>query len=160
MAGKSASESEIFAINYAALAREVAMDILPIGQILELHKLSEEDWERIQSNRMYQETIASLVREWQSASNVRERVKIKAATGLESQLEVYVQEISDASIPLAQRVEAGKFLARLGELDGARDVMGGAGGGGFSISINIGEITRTVDVAPMKIIEAIPEVEE
>ena len=86
MAGKSASENEIFAINYAALAREIAMDILPLGQILELHKLSEEDWERIQSNRQYQETIAGLVREWQSASNVRERVKIKAATGLESQL--------------------------------------------------------------------------
>ena len=159
MADKSDSRSEIFAINYAALAREVAMDILPIAQILQLHQLSEEDWARIQGHKVYQETVAGLVREWESATNVRERVKIKAATGLELQLEVYVSEISDTAIPLAQRVEAGKFLARLGELDGNRDVMG-AGGSAFSISINIGDVHRQVDVAP-KIIDgmAIPEVE-
>ena len=45
-------------------------------------------------------------------------MRIKAATGLESQLEIYIRDIADPTIPLTQRVEAGKFLARLGELDG------------------------------------------
>lgn len=148
---------EIFAVNFAALAREIAMDILPLHQILQLHQLDDEAWMRIQRNPQFQEQIASMSRDWQSASNVRERVKTKAATGLEAELEIYVQEIGDRSIPLIQRVEAGKFLARLGELDGARG-DGSPGGTPFSITINIGEVQRRVEVSkPIKTIEAIPD---
>jgi hypothetical protein len=155
MAKDQTTPDQIFAVNFAALAREIAMDILPVRQILELHKLSDDDWTAIQGNRMFQETVATLTREWQSAANTRERVKIKAATGLESILEIYVAEISDLDIPLIQRVEAGKFLARLGELDGLRDGQG-VGGSAFQINIQIGEVRKTIDVA-MKTIEAIPE---
>lgn len=155
MAKDQTTPDQIFAVNFAALAREIAMDILPVRQILELHKLSDDDWTSIQGNRQFQETVAALTRDWQSAANTRERVKIKAATGLESILEVYVSEISDLDIPLIQRVEAGKFLARLGELDGLRDGAG-AGGSAFQINIQIGEVRKTIDVA-MKTIEAIPE---
>src|SRR4029077_14861074 len=137
------SRSEIFAVNFAALAREIAMDILPLKDILELHKLSDEEWARISVNRPFQEHVARLAQEWNSASNTRERVRIKAATGLESELETYVRDISDPTIPLAQRVEAGKFLARLGELDGGRE---GAVGQAFQINIQIGETVKHVDV--------------
>jgi hypothetical protein len=152
--------SQILAINFAALAREIAMDILPLQQILELHRLTDEEWAKIQANKNFQATVAQLVQEWNSAANVRERVKVKAATGLESNLEQYVLEISDTSIPLIQRVEAGKFLARLGELDGLRDNSGG-GGDAFHITLNIGELRKQIDVKPqgpaMKTIEAIPD---
>jgi hypothetical protein len=151
------SRSEIFAVNFAALAREIAMDILPLKDILELHKLSDDEWARISANRPFQEHVARLSQEWNSAGNTRERVRIKAATGLESELETYVRDISDPTIPLVQRVEAGKFLARLGELDGA---MAGQGSGqAFSINIQIGETVRHVDVTPVRTIEAlaIPE---
>jgi len=152
---------EIFAINYAAIAREVAMDILPLAEILELHKLSTEEWLRISSHPKFVEMLNNLVQEWNSASNVRERVKIKAATGLEMQLETYITDIADPDIPLAQRVEAGKFLARLGELDG-KEIIGGAGGNAFTINLNIGNVSRQAEVAT-KVIEgevsrgAIPE---
>jgi hypothetical protein len=149
------TRSEVFAINFAALAREIAMDILPIGDILALHQISESDWEKIQKNKLFQDQVAQLTRDWMSAANTRERVKIKAATGLESQLETYIAEIGDNSVPLIQRVEAGKFLARLGELDGGR--AEGAPGEKFSISITIGNVEKHIDVKPMKTIEAIPE---
>ena len=62
--------------------------------------------------------LASMQAEWHSAANTRERVRIKAQTGLESQLEVFIAEINNPTVPLSQRVDAGRFLARLGELDG------------------------------------------
>ncbi len=150
MAAKS-TDSEIFAVNYAALAREIAMDILPVQQILELHRLSDEEWEAIQRNKLFQDQVAQLTRDWTSAGNTRERVKMKAATGLESVLEQYVVEIADPSIPLIQRVEAGKFLARLGELDGSAVV--GAAGERFVINLNIGNTHSTIEAKIPKTID-------
>jgi len=138
--------NEVFAVEFAALAREIAMDIFDINQILELHRLDEAEWQRIQANTKFQQILGDMVREWNATATTRERVKTKAATGLESTLEVYIRAITDDNIPLAQRVEAGKFLARLGELDGNRDVMGGAGGG-VTININTGHKPPvTIDV--------------
>jgi hypothetical protein len=145
--------NEVFAVDLAALAREIAMDIFPVPQILELHRLTDDEWLRIQGNPKFQEMLKSLVAEWNATSSTRERVKMKSATGLESILEVYIRDIADPSIPLAQRVEAGKFLARLGEMDGQR--VGAEGGNGFSITLNIGAVTRQVDAA--RVIEHVAE---
>lgn len=125
----------VFAVDLAALAREISMDIFEVSQVLEIHKLSDEEWVRIAATPKFQQMLASMQRDWSSASNTRERVRVKAATGLESMLETYIREIADESIPLTQRVEAGKFLARLGELDGQHDKIGAGSGGGVTINI-------------------------
>lgn len=130
------TEAEIFAVDFAALAREIAMDIFPLPQILDIHRLSNEDWMAIQSNQRFIRLLESMIVEWNTAANTRERVKIKAATGLELVLENYIRDITDDGIPLAQRVEAGKFLARLGELDGNQQIVGG--GNGVTINIRTG----------------------
>ena len=54
--------------------------------------------------------------------------------GWNSQLEVFIRDINDDRIPLAQRVDAGRFLARLGELDGQVSANQSIGSG---ITINI-----------------------
>lgn len=155
------TESEVFAVNLAALAREIAMDVFDIPKILEIHRLGDEEWQKIQANPKFQEMLRGLVSEWQGASNTRERVRIKAATGLEMQLEQYILDIADPKIPLAQRVEAGKFLAKLGELDGSQLAVG-AGGAAFQINLNIGtthlERTPIINGTVNKLAEgAIPE---
>jgi hypothetical protein len=136
--------TQAFAVNLAALAREIAMDIFPLSQILGIHKLSDAEWEKIQAMQHFQQMLANMIGEWESAMNTRERVKAKAQTGLEMNLESLVLAMADDSIPLTQRVEAGKFLARLGELDG----QVGASGPGFSITLNIGGERTQVDVQP------------
>jgi hypothetical protein len=143
----------MFAVDFAALAREIAMDIFPLEQLLELHRLTNDDWAKIQANPKFGEMVQQMVTDWAAATNTGERVRIKAATGLESTLEIYIRAILDDSIPLNQRVEAGKFLARLGELDGQR---GADSGDGFHVTLNIGTLTRQIDVKPAKVIEAIP----
>lgn len=152
---KDLGRSELFAVNFTALAREIAMDIMPLPDILRLHEIDDDMWMQLQANPSFQKQLSSLVQDWNSAANVKERTKTKAATGLESVLEVLVGDVSDPSIPLGQRVEAAKLLARLGELDGAREQ---AAGERFQISINIGEVHRQVEVKPVKVIEGvIPE---
>ena len=146
---------EIFAVDLAALAREIAMDIYPLAQIIELHRLNDEEWQRIQENPKFKAMLNEMVTDWNSTASTKERVKLKSATGLESILEVYIRDIADPDIPLAQRVEAGKFLARLGEMDGQH--IGSGGGGGFSITLNIGETTRKVDFGKTIDATAIPE---
>jgi hypothetical protein len=138
-------QGEVFAIEFAALAREVAMDIFPIHDIVALHRLTAEEWERVQKNPKFVAMVADMSAEWNSAANTRERVRIKAATGLESVLETYIRDITDPQIPLNQRVEAGKFLARVGELDNAQQIIGGGGGSGFHIQLNIGGEVKQMD---------------
>ena len=142
----------VFAVDLASLAREIAMDIFPTEQVLAIHQLDDAEWQRICVNPKFQDMLASMTREWQSAANTRDRVKAKAATGLEAMLEVYIREIGDDTIPLTQRVEAGKFLARLGELDG-NDKVGSGGGGGVTINITTSQdrpmITLTATREPV-----------
>jgi hypothetical protein len=120
------AETEVFAVDFAQLAREIAMDIFPLKDILELHKLTDLEWQRIQAHKKFQAMLADITREWQSALNTKERVRVKSATGLEAVLfERYILDIGDLTIPLNQRVEAGKFLARLGEMDGSQVIWRG-----------------------------------
>lgn len=137
--------AELFAIDFAMLAREIAMDIFPLADILKLHQLTDDEWLRISEHPKFQEMVTSMTREWNAALNTKERIKVKAQTALEAQLEIYVHDIADPQIPLAQRVEAGKFLARLGEMDGVR---AGDGAGQFVISLNIGDVRKDVTVVP------------
>lgn len=149
--------NEIFAVDFAALAREVAMDILPLQQILELHRLTDAEWVRIAAHPKFIEMLTSMVRDWNAAANTGERVRVKAQTGLESQLEIYIRDIGDTDIPLNQRVEAGKFLARLGELDGRGELIGQTVGSGVTININTGNGQKTVSLtanAPVLELEA------
>jgi hypothetical protein len=135
--------AEVFATDFATLAREIAMDIFPLATILDIHRLEDAEWQRISEHPRFVAMVKQMSADWNSAGNTRERVRIKAATGLESVLEIYIRDVADTSIPLAQRVEAGKFLARLGELD--TSALSAGAGDRFSITLNIGETHREID---------------
>lgn len=151
----------VFVVDLAALAREIAMDIFPIEQVLEIHKLADDEWQKILAMPKFQAMLAGMQVEWQSAMHTRDRVKAKAATGLESQLEIYVAAIGDEAIPLTQRVEAGKFLARLGELDGMHDAKGIGSGGSVTINITTSsdKPTITLTATPSPVLDLVEDAE-
>jgi hypothetical protein len=130
----NADPTTVFAVDFATLAREIAQDIFSVEQIVALHRLTDEEWAQIQQHPRFVAMLSSMQREWNCAANTRERVRVKAQTGLESQLEVFINEINNNNIPLSQRVDAGRFLARLGELDGQSQSQSTIGSG---ITINI-----------------------
>jgi hypothetical protein len=157
------SDNEVFAVNLAALAREIAMDIFPLAKILEIHRLSDDEWQRISTHPKFTQMLGGMIQEWSSATNTKERIKVKSATGLEMHLDTYINDLTDPKIPLTQRVEAGKFLAHLGELMG-KEIVGGGGGGAFQITLNIGathvdeKVVPTIEGSATRTIEgAIPE---
>ena len=123
-----------FAVDFATLAREIAQDIFSVDQIVALHRLSDEEWGKIQVHPKFIAMLGDMQREWNSAANTKERVRVKAATGLETTLETFIGEINNPAVPLSQKVDAGRFLARLGELDGSAAATVGGGGG---VTINI-----------------------
>jgi hypothetical protein len=131
----NAQPTTTFAVDFATLAREIAQDIFPVEQVVQLHHLSDDEWQKIQTHPKFISILGDMQREWNSADNTRARIRVKAQTGLESQLEIFIADINDPSIPLAQRVEAGKFLARLGELDGGAGAGMAAGDGRVTINI-------------------------
>lgn len=145
--------AEAYAVDFATLAREIAQDILEISDILRIHRLSDEEWLRIQCHPRFIAILGDMTRQWNSASNTAERIKIKAQTGLETQLETFIADMGDPRIPLTQRTDAARLLARLGELDG--HIGGIDAGGKFSITLNIGSTAVATDVTstPPKVID-------
>lgn len=144
--------TELFLVDFARLAREIAMQMFPVEEVIKAHQLTDEEWQNIANHPKFQSILADMVVEWNSASNVKARVKMKAATGLEMVLEEYITAVWDQTIPLTQRVEAGKFLARLGELDG-QVIGGGQAGGGVTINIGMGPT-----MAPLQLEVAAPPI--
>lgn len=139
----------VFAVDMAKLAREVAQDIFDVDQIVRLHQLDDLQWAKIQAHPTFQKMLGQMTLEWNAAGNTRERIKIKAQTGLEATLEVFIRDACDASIPLAQRVEAGKFLARLGELDNQ-------GGAQLGTPINISIVTSVNNAPTVAVASGLP----
>lgn len=127
------------------LAREIAMDIHPIGTVLKQYSISDEHWETLKHNARFQALLASEVETWQSALNTHERVKAKAAAMLEEWLPELNNRLHDADETLPAKIEGGKMLTKLAGMDGRVDGVG-AVGERVSITINLG-----ADVAPIKI---------
>jgi len=72
--------------NLRKLARELAMRILPLEDILTLHQISSDDLERLESWPSFMRMLAEETEVWQSALNTKQRVEIKTWSILEEAL--------------------------------------------------------------------------
>jgi hypothetical protein len=137
-------------VDLATLARDIAIEYLGLPAILRAHEISDDQWEVISRNAEFQAMAAQMRREWQSASNARERVKMKASTAVEALLPGFIEDIVNPAAPLAQKTEAIKLMAKLGEIGetvrDARDT-----GERISVTINIGEgVTKTIEATAVR----------
>lgn len=135
------------------LTREIAMDIRPLTDILSMHGVSEEQWEALQSNPIFQERLAKAVDEWQSAANTSDRVKLKSLAFIEEALPEFYARAHDPKEPLTAKVELLKAITKLGGLGGPVD--GSIAGERLSVTINLGA-DQTVKIekeVPSKVIE-------
>lgn len=124
------------AVNLAKLAREIAMDILPLPRVLILNQISDADWVLIQEDKRFQDMLSGMIKDWEATTNAKDRVRVKAQTGMEALMEVFLEDAMSKDIPLVQRVEVGKLMTKLGELE--QQKLGG-GSGQVLIQINFGE---------------------
>lgn len=141
----------------AALAREVAMDIKELPDILKHYKLSQEDYEKIAKIPFYAKALESAVIEWNSALSTPTRIRLEAAAIIEDAMPKLAARMKHQDEAFPAAIEAGKLFTKLAGLDAA-DKTGNTTGEKFTININLGEDAKLryeKDVTP-----AIPIIEK
>ncbi len=119
------------------IARQLAMDQHPLEKILEMEGVDFRDFKRMERMPRFQQYLQDEIKNWNSATNTSERVKIKAAAMIEEWLPEAFAQMHNESAPLLHRTDLSKLVARLGGMDKG-DMAVGAGGERFSVTINLG----------------------
>lgn len=118
------------------LAREIAMDILEVEDILRLNNVRPEEWEAIQDTPAFQVLLTREMERWNSGLSTAERIRIKAMFLVEDSLLAASQVINNAAEGAqgrARMLEAVAKIANVGE-----KAQGGAEGGKVIIQIGMG----------------------
>lgn len=123
--------------NMRRVARELAMDIHPLDDILKNCGIPTSEFDKWRSHPNFLRYLAEFQAEWHSATNTHERVKMKAGVVLEEWMEDAYLNLHDKKLPLNHRVELGKLVAKIGGMGEPKFNMQGGGGSGFSLTINI-----------------------
>jgi hypothetical protein len=134
------------------LAREIAMDIQSIEDILKHHQVTDSQWEEIQQNPRFNSYLRGAVEEWQSATNTAERVKLKSMAFVEEALPEFFARAHDPKEPLAAKTEVLKTIAKFAGVGGSVD--GALSGEKMIVTINLGadnQLRIERDVTPQVI---------
>lgn len=118
------------------LAREIAMDLKSVDEILETHGVSEVEWQAISTLPIFQNYLRQCVEEWNSAVNTAERVKLKSMAFVEEALPEFYARAHDPNENLNAKVEVLKAVARFAGVGGSVD--GTVNGERLSVTINLG----------------------
>jgi len=141
-------------IGLVKLAREIAMDIRPLDEILEIHEITSGNWEKLHENTYFQELLRSEIEAWQAATNTAERVKLKSLAFVEEALAEFYARAHDPKEPLNAKVEVLKTIAKFAGV-GGNQFDANVGGEKFSVTINLGadQSLRIEKTLPAQVIE-------
>lgn len=118
------------------LAREIAMDMRTVEEVLKVHQVTAAEWEHISKSEMFQNYLRQCVEEWNSAVNTAERVKLKSMAFVEEALPEFFARAHDPEETLNSKVEVLKTVARFAGVGGSVD--GALAGEKLSVTINLG----------------------
>jgi len=124
-------------VTLVKLARELALGILPVKTILELHQIDPNSWETIQKHPRFLQVLEAETAAWSSALNTHERVKLKSAAMIEEWLPEAYTRMHDRTETLTSRTELGKLIRDLAGFT-KQGVGVEATGEKFSVTINLG----------------------
>lgn len=126
----------------AAIARDIAMDILTPAALLTKHKMTQAQYDYLVAhNQFYQGLLQHSLKEWQGINSTEQRVRAQSLAAYEELLPVIAGRMGQQSEKLVDVVEGAKLLAKTGGLDAN---AGGprSSGEGFTISIDLGADTK------------------
>lgn len=133
VATKSPSFNDVVLLK---LAREIAMDMRDLGDILETHGVTAEEFAEISALGVFQEYLRQSVTEWQSATNTAERVRLKSMAFVEEALPEFFARAHDPEESLNAKVEVLKTVARFAGVGGSVDSS--IAGERLLVTINLG----------------------
>lgn len=132
------------------LAREIATDLRPIGEVLATFEIDQEEWENLSKHPYFQGLLRSSIEEWNSATNTPERVKLKSLAFVEEALPEFYARAHDPKEPLSAKVEVLKSVARFAGIGGTgADAVSASER--LSVTINLGadqQLKIEKDVTP------------
>lgn len=134
------------------VAREIALDIHELEDILRNAAVSPEEFARWSHNEHFQSMLRDELAAWASATNTHERVKLKAAVVMENWLEQAHSILHDKTETLSGRAEIAKLLADMSGMR-AKDMHVANAGDRLSITINLGDAKPLRVEKDMKVIE-------
>jgi hypothetical protein len=120
------------------LAREIAMGIKEIPDILVDNGLSQSQFEDIQKLPLFGKMLTSELEAWGSPTNTQDRVKLKAGCMIEEYLPELYARLNDREEPLLGKIKAMEIVAKLagfGQQDIKRE---GLPGDRVQVIINLG----------------------
>lgn len=123
-------------VTHLKLAREIAMDIRPLEDILAAHGVEQSTWDSISSAPSFQSLLRSEVEAWQSATNTAERVKIKSLAFVEEALPEFYARAHDPKEALNAKVEVLKTISKFAGVGNSVD--GTNIGEKLTVTINLG----------------------
>jgi hypothetical protein len=118
------------------LAREIAMDIRPIEDVIRTHGVNDDEWELICKLPIFQDYLRGAVAEWQSATNTGDRVRLKSLAFVEEALPEFFARAHDPKETLAAKTEVLKTIAKFAGVGGT--VEGAVSGEKMVVTINLG----------------------
>ena len=123
-------------VTYLKLAREIAMDIRPLADILATHGVEQSQWDDISKTPPFQNLLRSEIEAWQSATNSAERVKIKSLAFVEEALPEFYARAHDPREPLSAKIEVLKTISKFAGVGAVVD--GAVSGEKLTVTINLG----------------------
>lgn len=120
------------------LARELAMNIHEIPDILKRLNITDSQWENIQRDKRFQGYLEDAVITWQSALNGPERIKVKALAAVEDWLATAYGILHEDKHSLRDKTELAKLMSRLAGV-GEKTPSELPVGEKISITINMGD---------------------
>lgn len=104
-------------IDIVKLAREIAMDLRGLDEILEHHGIDQTAFEKLKRNPYFTKVLTAEVEAWQSAANTGERVRLKAAAMAEEWLPELYKRIINPKEDLMKVVKGGELVVKMAGLN-------------------------------------------
>ena len=120
----------------AKLAFELAVNIMPVQNILTQFGISKSDLKSLLQDHAFRNMVAQFKQEWNSATSAKDRVRLKAAVMVEENL-LHLNDIfRDMDINPTSRLEAFKQMVVLADHAPKKDAA--ESGPKFNLTLNFG----------------------
>jgi len=120
------------------VAREIAMGLRDVPDILKAHGITPKEFTRIRTNPYFNSVFTTELTAWSAAGNTPERVKLKSASMIEEWLPELYRSLHDKSESLTSRVKAGELAAKLAGMGQYDAKLEASSADRVQITINMG----------------------
>jgi len=137
------------------LARELARNIYPEGNIREQFKLTIEEFDEVLETPFFQTRLAEEIALWNDPASAEVRIKHKSATMIEQMMPEFYALVHDRTQPMAAKVQALREFVRMAGIENNPNITGGSDGDRkVKITINIDGKALTYEKEQAKIVDA------